>query len=203
MQLYLFTYEFHFIEIGKKIRAHGHNFEDVISACLNWMNPMKDVTDLVGHLEAPRWYNILERNRRQTLDHWLFTCEDIRQYPTSVGAHMQLYLFTHWFHFIEIGKKIRACGHDFEDVVSAYLNWKNPRKDVTDLIGQMEVLTVLKVKKTRHLKRKIRLQASEYAQDIEKYKNMIEELKLRERHRELVFYAALHHIYQPTRMRRD
>ena len=29
---------------------------------------------------------------------------------------MQLYLFTHWFHFIEIGKKIRACGHDFEDV---------------------------------------------------------------------------------------
>ena len=57
---------------------------------------------------------------------------------------MQLYLFTHWFHFIEIGKKIRACGHDFEDVVNAYLNWKNPRKDVTDLIGQMEVLTVLK-----------------------------------------------------------
>ena len=56
-----------FIEIGKKIRAHGHNFEDVISAYLNWINPMKDVTDLVGHLEAltvvkysPRWYNILE-----------------------------------------------------------------------------------------------------------------------------------------------
>lgn len=55
------------------------------------------------------------------------------------------------------------------------------------------------MKKTRRLKRKIRLQASEYAQDIEKYKNMIEELKL---HRELVFYAALHHIYEPTRMRR-
>ena len=30
---------------------------------------------------------------------------------------------------------------------------------------------------------------------------MIEELKLRERHRELVFYAALHHIYEPTGMR--
>ena len=76
MQLYLFTHGFHFIEIGKKICAHGHNFEDVISAYLNWMNPMKDVTDLVRHLEAltvvkysPRWYNILERNRRQTLDH--------------------------------------------------------------------------------------------------------------------------------------
>ena len=58
------------------------------------------------------------------------------------------------------------------------------------------------MKKIRRLKRKIRLQASEYAQDIEKYKNMIEESKTRERHRELVFYAALHHIYEPTRMRR-
>lgn len=46
------------------------------------------------------------------------------------------------------------------------------------------------MKKTRRLKRNIRLQASEYAQDIEKYKNMIEELKLRERHRELVFYLS-------------
>ena len=39
--------------------------------------------------------------------------DPVRQYPTIVGAHMQLYLFTHWFHFIEIGKKIRAHGHDF------------------------------------------------------------------------------------------
>ena len=35
---------------------------------------MKDVTDLIGQLEAltikfsPRWYNIVERNRRHTLD---------------------------------------------------------------------------------------------------------------------------------------
>ena len=57
------------------------------------------------------------------------------------------------------------------------------------------------VKKIRCLKRKIRLQASEHAQDIEKYKTIIEDLKLRERYRELVFYAALHHIYEPTGMR--
>ena len=57
---------------------------------------------------------------------------------------MQLYLFTHEFHFIEIGKKIRAHWHDFEDVISAYLNWMNPMKDVTDLIGQLEALTVVK-----------------------------------------------------------
>ena len=39
---------------------------------------------------------------------------------------MPLYLFTHVFHFIEIGKKIRAHGHDFEEVMHAYDNWKNP-----------------------------------------------------------------------------
>ena len=43
------------------------------------------------------------------------------------------------------------------------------------------------LKKIRRLKRKIRLQASEHAQDIEKYKAKIDEIKLRERHRELVF----------------
>ena len=68
--------------------------------------------------------------------HWTNNCLHVK---TSVS-----YLFTHWFHFIEIGKKIRSCGHDFEDVISAYLNWKNPMKDVTDLIGQLEALAVVK-----------------------------------------------------------
>ena len=57
---------------------------------------------------------------------------------------MQLCLFTHEFHFIEIGKKIRACGHDFEEAMHAYDNLRNPRKDVTDLIGQMEALMLVK-----------------------------------------------------------
>ena len=76
MPLYLFTHVFHFIKIGKKIRAYGHDFEEVMHAYDNWKNPMRDVTDLIGQLEAltgvkysPRWYNILERNRRHTLDH--------------------------------------------------------------------------------------------------------------------------------------
>ena len=47
-------------------------------------------------------------------------------------------IFTHGFNYIEMGKKIHACGHDFEDVISAYLNWKNLMKDVTDLIGQLK-----------------------------------------------------------------
>ena len=53
-------------------------------------------------------------------------------------------IFTHGFNYIEMGKKIHACGHDFEDVISAYLDWKNLMKDVTDLIGQLEALTVVK-----------------------------------------------------------
>ena len=94
----------------------AQNFEDVISAYLNWTN-LIDVTDLIRQLEAltvikhlPKWYIILKRNRRKTLDRWLFTCKDIRQYPTPVGAHMQLYLFTHWFHFIERGKRYVHVG---------------------------------------------------------------------------------------------
>ena len=84
MQLFLFTHWFHFIELGKKIRTHGYDFEDVISAYRSSRNPMKDVMDLIGQLEAltvvkysPRWYDILERNGRQPYDNWLFTCEDI------------------------------------------------------------------------------------------------------------------------------
>ena len=53
----------------------GTIFEDVTSS-LNWMNPVRDVTDLIRQLEVltvikylPRWYNILKRNRRQTFDH--------------------------------------------------------------------------------------------------------------------------------------
>ena len=73
MQLYLFTHVLLRKEL--KIRAYGHDFEDVISAYLNWMNPMKDVTDLIGQLKAltvvkylPRWLHILEKNRRQAYD---------------------------------------------------------------------------------------------------------------------------------------
>ena len=53
-------------------------------------------------------------------------------------------IFPHGFNYSEMGKKIHACGHDFEDVISAYLNWKNLMKDVTDLIGQLEALTIVK-----------------------------------------------------------
>ena len=69
MQLCLFTHEFHFIEIGKKIRACGHDFEEAMHAYDNLRNPRKDVTDLIGQIKyPPRWYNIVERNRRHTLD---------------------------------------------------------------------------------------------------------------------------------------
>ena len=53
----------------------AHNFEDVISAYLSWMN-LIDITDLIRQLEAltvikhlPKWYIILKGNRRKTWDH--------------------------------------------------------------------------------------------------------------------------------------
>ena len=59
----------------KKIRSCGHDFEEVTHAYDNWKRKRKDVTDLIGQIEAlmlvkysPRWYNIVERNRRHTLD---------------------------------------------------------------------------------------------------------------------------------------
>ena len=68
--------------------------------------------------------------------HWTTNCLHVKACVS--------YLFTHWFYFIEIGKKIRACGHDFEEVMDAYSNCKNPMKDVTDLIGQLKALTIVK-----------------------------------------------------------
>ena len=101
--------------------------------------------------EIPNWsYKCTFESFCKMLDFEDVIVDRVRQYPTPVGAHMQLYLFTHWFHFIEIGKKIRAHGHNFEDVISAYLNWMNPMKDVTDLIGHLEALTVVKYSPRRY-----------------------------------------------------
>ena len=52
-------------------------------------------------------------------------------------------------------------------------------------------------KKVRRLKRKIRQQASKHAQDVERYQKEIQELKLRERHHDIIFRDALRHIYHP------
>ena len=75
MQLYLFAHVFNSIEIEKRSECMGTIFEDVTSS-LNWMNPVRDVTDLIRQLEvltvikySPRWYNILKTNRRQRFDH--------------------------------------------------------------------------------------------------------------------------------------
>ena len=52
-------------------------------------------------------------------------------------------------------------------------------------------------KKIRRLKRKIRQQASKHAQDVERYQKEIQELKLRERHHDIVLRHALRHTYHP------
>ena len=52
-------------------------------------------------------------------------------------------------------------------------------------------------KKISNLKRKIRQQASKHAQDVERCQKEIQELKLRERHHDIMFRDALQHIYHP------
>ena len=52
-------------------------------------------------------------------------------------------------------------------------------------------------KKVRRLQRKIRQQASKHAQDVERYQKEIQELKLRERHHDIIFRDALRYIYHP------
>ena len=52
-----------------------------------------------------------------------------------------------------------------------------------------------RVLKVRRLKRKIRQQASKHAQDVERYQKEIQELKLRERHHDIIFHDALRYIY--------
>ena len=54
-----------------------------------------------------------------------------------------------------------------------------------------------RVLKVRRLKRKIRQQASKHTQDVERYQKEIQELKLRERHHDIIFHDALRYIYHP------
>ena len=85
----------------KKDPSAWARFEEVMHAYDNWKNPMRDVTDLIGQLEAstgvkysPRWYDILKETGDK---HWTNNCLHVK---TCVSD-----LFNHWFHFIEIGKK--------------------------------------------------------------------------------------------------
>ena len=59
------------------------------------------------------------------------------------------------------------------------------------------IRNLFRVLKVRRLKRKIRQQASKHAQDVERYQKEIQELKLRERHHDIIFRDALRHIYHP------
>ena len=59
------------------------------------------------------------------------------------------------------------------------------------------IRNLFRVLKVRRLKRKIRQQASKHAQDVERYQNEIQELKLRERYHDITFCDALRYIYQP------
>ena len=146
MPLYLFTHVFHFIEIGKR----SERMDTILKrSCMRMtIGRIRWEMSLIWWDNWKRWQVSNIRSDgiiflKETGDkHWATNCLHIK---TCVSD-----LFAHWFHFIDIGKKIRACGHDFEEVMHAYDNWKNPRKDVTDLIDQMEALTAVKYSPWRY-----------------------------------------------------
>ena len=58
--------------------------------------------------------------------------------PTE--ADKQMYIFTHWFDFLHLGKRIQEWGHEFEDVMEAYDNWKNCDKSMPQLMGEIQAM---------------------------------------------------------------
>ena len=56
--------------------------------------------------------------------------DKLQRYASPVKTHKQMYIFTHWFDFVRLGKRIQERGHEFEDVMKACDNWKNCEKSV-------------------------------------------------------------------------
>ena len=53
-------------------------------------------------------------------------------------------IFTHWFDFGRLGKRIQEWGHEFEDVMKAYDSWKNCEESVPQLVGEIKAMTTVK-----------------------------------------------------------
>lgn len=51
--------------------------------------------------------------------------EKLRRFGIPKGAHMQLYLFTHWYEFARVGKKLRYLCFTFEDVMKSFECWQD------------------------------------------------------------------------------
>ena len=107
MQLYLFAHVFNSIEIGKKIRVHGHDF---LSPVL-WIGWIQWEMSLIWSDNWKCW-----QSSNIHPDGIIFSKETGDKHLTTNCLYAKTsisYLFTHWFHFIEIGKKIRVHGTKF------------------------------------------------------------------------------------------
>ena len=67
-----------------------------------------------------------------------------QSYVSPTEADKQMYIFTHWFDFLHLGKRIQEWGHEFEDVMEAYDNWKNCDKSMPQLMGEIQAMTTIK-----------------------------------------------------------
>ena len=90
--------------------------------------------------------------------------EQLKHYASPKGAHKQLYLFTHWFEYVDLGKELQAKRHTLRDVMITYTNWRERyQKTVPLLVGDMEAWTHVKysptwyslVAKNRRIKRDV------------------------------------------------
>ncbi|PFX27099.1 hypothetical protein AWC38_SpisGene8230 [Stylophora pistillata] len=75
----------------------------------------------------------------QLIDHTV--TEKLRRFGIPQGAHMQLYLFTHWHEFVRVGKKLRNLCFTFEDVIKAYEKWQDSGQKTNVLMGEVEAWT--------------------------------------------------------------
>ncbi|PFX13983.1 putative DNA polymerase [Stylophora pistillata] len=70
----------------------------------------------------------------QLMDHAV--TEKLRRFGIPQGAHMQLYVFTHWHEFTEVGKKIQDNCFTYEDVIKVYETWQDSGQKTNVLMGE-------------------------------------------------------------------
>ena len=151
MQLYLFTHVFNFIEkwtkdpsVWARLRRRHQclsQLDESDERC-HWFDRTTESVDSC-RIFAPM---VTYSREKQEISIWQLTVYVYRhpsvsdtcgRLHTAVSLHTGLTILR-W------EKRHMRVGIIFEDVISAYLNWKNLMKDVTDLIGQLEALTIVK-----------------------------------------------------------
>ena len=88
---------------------------------LMFLNVLLLVVEKLDHLTATK-----------TTQDYLWYCQEgiynrilekVTHHASLKGAHKQMWMFTHWFDFVKLGDNLGHHGHDFEDIMSAYMRF--------------------------------------------------------------------------------